>query len=327
MSARFYLGVDTGGTKSHALIANEDGCAIGFAEGGRGNPQVVGYPALTQLFSALVSEAVANAGISTGQIAGAGFGIAGYDWPADREKLLASIAPVGLYAQIEIVNDTILGILAGTKEGWGVAVVSGTSCNCRGLDRKHREGRMVGNGTIAAEGAGASELVFRAIQAISLEWTRRGPATRLTAAFGEHFGYSDRERLIKYLTNNNDWSKFSAAAPVVCNVAAEGDGVAHQLILWAGRELASLAIGVIHQLGLERESFDVVLVGSMFKGSPEIIETMNDCVRAVAPRARLVPLETIPVVGAVMLGLQQAGVDPLPLRENLMRTARRLHQE
>ena len=141
---------------------------------------------------------------------------------------------------------------------------------------------MTGNGYIAAEGAGASELVVKAIQAIALEWTRRGPATQLTTAFSEHFGYSDREQLMEYLTNSRDWGKISAAAPVVFQVAAQGDAVAGELIPWAGREL-SLAIGVIRQLELEAESFDVVLVGSMFNGSPLVIETMDACVRPVAP--------------------------------------------
>ena len=327
MRVRYFLGIDTGGTKSHALIANEEGCAVGFAEGGPGNPQGIGYPALTQLFSIIVNQAVAHAGISISDIAGAGFGIGGYDWSSERVTLLESIAPLGLRAQIEIVNDTTLGILAGATEGWGVAVVSGTGCNCRGWDRQHREGRVIGNGYLVAEGAGASELVVKAIQAIALEWTRRGPATQLTAAFSEHFGYSNREQLMEYLTNSRDWGKISAAAPVVFQVAAQGDVVAGELIPWAGRELASLAIGVIRQLELEAESFDVVLVGSVFNGSPLVIETMDECVRAVAPRARLVRLATVPAVGAVMLGMQQAGVDAIPLRENLMRTTNHLHQE
>ena len=33
-SMKYYLGVDIGGTKTHALIANENGQATGFATGG-----------------------------------------------------------------------------------------------------------------------------------------------------------------------------------------------------------------------------------------------------------------------------------------------------
>lgn len=34
---RFFLGIDIGGTKSHALIADEQGRAVGFGVGGPGN--------------------------------------------------------------------------------------------------------------------------------------------------------------------------------------------------------------------------------------------------------------------------------------------------
>ena len=44
---RYYLGVDVGATKSHALIADESGRAVGFAAAGPGTRQVVGYDGLT----------------------------------------------------------------------------------------------------------------------------------------------------------------------------------------------------------------------------------------------------------------------------------------
>ena len=42
----YFLGVDIGGTKSHALIADETGRAIGFGEAGPGNYEDVGYAGL-----------------------------------------------------------------------------------------------------------------------------------------------------------------------------------------------------------------------------------------------------------------------------------------
>ena len=70
------MGIDTGGTKSHALIANEEGCAFGFAEGGCGNPQGIGYPTLTPLFSTIVNQAITHAGISIGDIRARGLALA-----------------------------------------------------------------------------------------------------------------------------------------------------------------------------------------------------------------------------------------------------------
>ncbi len=39
---RYFLGVDVGATKTHALIADEAGAGVGFGAGGPGNHEVVG---------------------------------------------------------------------------------------------------------------------------------------------------------------------------------------------------------------------------------------------------------------------------------------------
>ena len=41
--SEYFLGVDIGGTKSHALIADAAGRAVGFGEAGAGNWEDVGY--------------------------------------------------------------------------------------------------------------------------------------------------------------------------------------------------------------------------------------------------------------------------------------------
>ena len=319
---RYFLGVDIGATKSHGLIADESGRALGFAATGPGNHEVVGYEGLTEAIRTVTHGALTRTGISKDQIAGAGFGVAGYDWPSEWEPTRRAIEPLGLTAPFEIVNDTIVGLLAGATDGWGVVVVAGTSCNCRGWDRDRREGRVIGHSWMG-EAAGASELIMRAIHAITFEWTRRGPPTRLTQAFIELTGARDVEDLLEGLTLER-YHLNAGAAPVVFQVAAEGDPVAREVVLWAGRELGSLAIGVIRQLSFEELDFDVVLAGSFYNGSPLIAEAMREAIHAVAPGARLVRLCAPPVVGGVLLGMEQVGLDPSPVREVLIQSTQEL---
>jgi len=319
----YFLGVDVGGTKSHALIADQSGRALGFGEGGPGNPESVGYDGLAQVLRAITEEALAGAGIARDEIAGAGFGIAGYDWPSSqREPALQAIHTLGLNVPLEIVNDAIIALLAGAAEGWGVAVVAGTSCNCWGWDRDRREGRMTGFSWLG-EAAGGWELVLKAIQAVALEWTWRGPPTRLTQAFVELIQARSVEDLLEGLTLGR-YHLHPAAAPVVFQVAGEGDPVARDLISWAGRELGSLANGVIRQLSFKTLAFDVVLAGRFFDGSPLLAEAMHETIHPVAPGARLVRLNAPPVVGGVLLGVEQAGEDALALREALIRSTQEM---
>ncbi len=263
------------------------------------------------------AQSLRAAGISRAQIAGAGYGIAGYDWPAEREPTLQAIRSLGFESPAALVNDAAISLIAGAPAGWGVVVISGTSNNCRGRNRQGREGSVTGCGPVFGEYGGATELVARAVQAVAMAWTRRGPDTRLTGAFLRLTGASTVTELLEGLALRR-YRISSSAAPVVFQVAAEGDQIAWETIQWAGRELGSLAIGVIRQLGFEQLDFDLVLAGSLFNGGPLLIEPLAEEIRAVAPGARLVRLTAPPVVGAVLLGMEQAEAKEPWVRKSLI---------
>jgi len=197
----YFLGVDLGGTKTHAVIANSTGLAVGFGEAGGGNHQGVGYEGMYQALQASVSAALQSAALSSKDLDAAGFGIAGYDWPSEKDKMIAVIDRLGLDVPYELVNDTILGLVAGAQDGWGVGVVSGTGCNCRGWDRQHtREGRVTGYGYLMGEAAGGTELAYRAMQMVGFEWMHRGSKTALTQIFITYTGAQDIEDLLEGYT-------------------------------------------------------------------------------------------------------------------------------
>jgi len=306
----YFLGVDVGSSKTRALIADEFGHTLGLGESGPGNHEVVGYPGLTEALHAAAGQALASAALRRDQIIGAGFGISGYDWPSETKPILQAISALSLQAPIQVVNDAIIGLLAGSAQGWGIALVSGTGCNCWGWDReRQREGRVTGDGIRMGEAAGASDLVYKAVQAVAYEWTRRGPPTRLSEAFLEKTGYDSLMQLLDALVTGQI-SLGASAAPLVFQVAAAGDPVASELIKWAGCELGELAKCVIRQLEFEKLAFDVVLVGSMFDGGSILIEPLRKTILDYAPEARLVQLMVPPVTGAVLLGMEAAGYKP-----------------
>jgi len=199
-------------------------------------------------------------------------------------------------------------------------VVSGTGCNCWGWDRTRRRiGRVTGHGLEAGEGAGASELVQRALVAMTHEWTRRGPPTALTPAFLEYTGTRSLDEMLeKVFTRRVEVA--APAAALVFQVAAAGDAVAREVIRWAGCELGEMANAVIRQLAFEALEFDLVLFGSMVGGGPPLAEPLRRTVYALAPGARLVGLTVPPVVGAVLLGMEQAGAAAPDRRETLIRS-------
>ncbi|MGE5223597.1 MAG: N-acetylglucosamine kinase [Omnitrophica WOR_2 bacterium] len=318
----YYLGVDVGGTKCHALISDETGQAAGFGEAGPGNHEAVGYPGLIAALQEVTGKALTSAGLVMDQIAGAGFGVAGYDWPSERQPTLDAIATLGLTCPVEAVNDTIIGLLAGSEQGWGVAVVAGTGCNCWGWDQQHRIGRVTGCGGFGEHG-GAGDLVHSAINAVAYEWSRRGPSTQLSQAFTQLVGAKDLPDLLEGLTMGKYYIG-SHAAPLVFQVAAAGDPVAREVIRWNGSELGELANAVIRQLNFESSSFEVVLVGSLYEGGSLLIDPMRETIHSIAPAARLVRLNAPPVVGGTLLGMDQGGLNAPQFRAALVESTRKL---
>ena len=315
----YFLGIDVGSTKTHALISDENGQALGFGKAGAGNHEVVDYPGLEAALLASAGEAMEMAGVSKEHITGAGFGVSGYDWPSERPPTLEAIASLELSCPVEAVNDTVLGVLAGASQGWGIAVVAGTGNNCWGWDAQHRTGRVTGMCGGFGEFCGSGELVWKAFHNVVHEWTRRGPPTRLTQAFLSRVGASDATDLLEGISQGRYYLDASAA-PLVFQVARDGDAVAREVITWAGQDLGMLVISVVRQLNFQKLDFEVVLIGSMFEGGALLTGPMRQTIHAEAPGARLVRLAAPPVVGAVVLGMQVAGIDAPARRERLIQS-------
>jgi len=199
----YYLGADLGATKTHTLIVDETGRALGFGESGPGNHESIGYDAMFNSMKQGLDQALRTAGLTKADIAGAGFGVAGYDWHSEFAATASVIDRLGINAPYKFVNDTVPGLVAGSEEGWGVVVVSGTGSNCRGWDREHqREGRVTGHGVLMGEGAGGTELLNRGMQLVGYAWTKRGPMTALADALIRHVGAKDLEDLMRGYTTD-----------------------------------------------------------------------------------------------------------------------------
>jgi N-acetylglucosamine kinase-like BadF-type ATPase len=97
--------------------------------------------------------------------------------------MVEAIESLQIDCDYQFVNDVELGLLAGSENGWGVAVDAGTGNNIRGRDQSGRTGRITGNSVYFGEIGGAGEMVWLAQIAVTHAWTQRGPKTKLTTCF------------------------------------------------------------------------------------------------------------------------------------------------
>jgi len=313
------LGVDVGNSKTHALITDLSGNVLGFGETGCGSYEVLGLDGMTQVLLQVTQEAIKDAGIDKTHIAGMGFGIAGYDWPAEKGVMIETIESLGIHAPYNYVNDAVIGLLAGSEAGWGIAVDAGTGNNVRGRDQNGRIGRITGNGALFGEIGGAAEMVWQAQIAVTYAWTKRGPKTRLTNLFLDYGDVHNEEALIEGLAME-EITLSPAIAREIFHLAADGDAVASSIVTYCAKELGLNVNAVIKQLNLQEKSFDIVLIGSIFRAGEIYISPFREIIQEFAPEAKLITLSVPPVVGSVMLAAEVIHHQSDTLRTRLIKS-------
>jgi N-acetylmuramic acid 6-phosphate etherase len=261
-----YLGIDGGGTHTVALLASASGDIVGRGTAGPSNRQAVGTERAQATLDEAVSAAFQSAGLPRGPVASACLGLAGADRPDDQTALREWAERVQLAARVEVTSDAAILLAAGTPHGWGLVLIAGTGSIAFGRTADGRRARAGGWGHLLGDEGSAYALVIQALQAVVRAADSRGPATRLTECFLNHWGLTGPQDLIAAVyRSGRDRADFAALAPLVIETAAD-DAVAAGIVEQGARELARAGESVVRQFGW-RGSIPLALAGGLLLGN------------------------------------------------------------
>jgi N-acetylglucosamine kinase-like BadF-type ATPase len=304
-----YLGIDAGGTKTHAIVADDAGHILGAGRAGSANWESVTLEGTYRVLSRAIESALQEAHIQLSDISAAGYGLAGLDWPNDEVRLRAVVDRLGISGPQILVNDAFVALRAGATEGVGVAAVAGTGTAITGRNRQGELFRTFALGAAWGDFGSGHDIAELATRAVIHAYTGRGQPTMLTERLVAVYGARDilemAERISRGLADNVDgW-----LAPLVFAAANEGDAVAQEIVRSAGEELGRNAGAVARRLGMAGEPFDLVMGGSIFSANEsQLPDMLLRYAREYAPLARPVRLFGSPAVGGVLLAMDAAGV-------------------
>jgi N-acetylglucosamine kinase-like BadF-type ATPase len=312
------LGIDAGGTKTVALLADADGRIIGEGRAGAANLQTEGELEVEKILHTVIDRATDGWPQPPAAVC---LGMAGVDREDDARIIGGIVRRLGFRSHALIVNDALIALVAGAGASPGVVVISGTGSIAYGLSPHHVAARAGGWGpTLGDEGSGYW-IGRRALAAVMRELDQRGPRTALTPLVLQHFGLPRPEALVAEIYHQPQGRRAVASLGSVVEAAREeGDPVAIDIMTHAADELAISAASVIGRLDMRGEQFPILLAGGMLSRgirdqAPGIADQgsgtwlaseLRRRMAEVAPRATVGPLTQEPAVGAVRLAIAEA---------------------
>ena len=298
------LGIDSGGTKTVCLLADERGLILSEGRGPGANLHTAGEVAVERVLADVIAQAIGDREIVPAAIC---LGIAGVDRDDEMRTIRAIMGRIGTDSRVLVVNDALIALVAGAKDAPGIVIIAGTGSIVYGHNAGGEAARAGGWGHMIGDEGSGYWIGREALAAVMRASDGRGPATRLTGEILTHLNLNDESRLPR-IVYDRESPRMTVAAlgPIVQEVAAQGDAVATRILERAAEELVLAARSVASRLEMRGDAFTFFLAGGVFRVVPWLAEELPRRLAEVAPRCQVQLLHEEPAVGAVWLALAEA---------------------
>jgi N-acetylglucosamine kinase-like BadF-type ATPase len=304
------LGIDGGGTKTHALALDDQGRTIGVGVSGPSNYHVVGLSTALKQFADAAAQALGDrqADFTVGCLAAC-------DAPRDEKILTSEILKLGFTREVKCFNDAFAPLRAGSRHPYGVAVICGTGYNACGIAPDGRRAQLNSLGPLTGDWGGGYDVAEAAIGAAFRAEDLRGEPTILVDVVRSYFNVPSLSDLADQIVGSDlDRYHIGRMSAKVFEAADAGDAVARSIIIRLADEMFLGASAMIKQLGLQTLDLDVTLSGGLTRGKgPLLLDTISARLAELYPLAKLQQVKVPPVVGAAMLAYDAMNITVSPV--------------
>ena len=291
------LGIDGGGTKTHAILVDLDGKILATAANGGANWERIGLQAVGKSLDELISKAISNAKISREDIVASTLALAGIDWAEDEALFAPVIQGLGLSGRCTLVNDSVAALFAGIPEGIGCVSIAGTGGKTAGSDGEQTIQTM---GMQLGEGGGAGQLVDLALDSIARAHHGTAVKTKMYSSIPKAAGFDDPEVFFIAIARGRVRLDESLA-PLIFDLASGGDAVALDVVNRVAKQHAIDVSGIATQLNFQTKPITVIRAGGLHTAGCTVFDaTFEAEVKHLLGSAQVRVLDVAPVFGAVI---------------------------
>ena len=316
------LGIDGGGTKTHAVLVDLHGNILGTAANGGANWERIGLAAVEKSLDELINTVLVKANTAREDIAASTFALAGIDWHEDEELFAPIVKTLDLQGRSNLVNDSIAALFAGIPDGIGCVSIAGTGGKTAGSDGDTTLQTM---GMELGEGGGAGQLINLALDSIARMHHGSAKSTQMYLRIPKAVGFSSPEDFFMSIARGRVRLD-ERLSPLIFELAVSGDTAALDVVNRVAHQHAIDIHGIATQLNFHHKPITVIRAGGLHTAGCAVFDaTFESEVKRLLGNAHVHVLDIAPAFGAVIHAAHKFfGALAPEFLENLLAAARKV---
>jgi len=301
------IGIDGGGSKTHAMVADEHGRTIAETVGPGSAVRPGRAEESANVISDVVRDALASCDMTHVTPRVLCVGVAGAGRETERNQLWQALVGRDLASELVIHSDFSIALDDAFGDGPGVLLISGTGSVAFGRGPAGATARCGGWGPVCGDEGSGAWIGRRALSVVTAAADGREPETALTGAILTAAQINETSDLIGWAANAPP-SQLASLAPVVLSVADAGDLRANAIVSLAVEELVLHVRALARQLfGDERAALPIAFSGGMLSRGTTLRKRLEHRLKSAVPGGQLRTDVVIPARGAVRAALRILG--------------------
>ncbi len=302
-----FLGIETGASRSVAILTDADGLLLQRIEGL--------VPANLRLLSDTgLGDLLCNIARQVPPPAAVGIGMAGVLNATDRARIQAAAAEIWPGIPCWSGNDLETALAAAgdppsAARATRVVVISGTGASCYGQSATRGDALTGGWGHLLGDRGSGYDIAVRGLRAVFVRFDETGHWPGLGRRFLRALQSESPADLIAW-AGSAQKAELAALAVHVFAAAAARDTIARGVIDEAAQSIAQTAAACAARLSRRGGTVEFVLTGSVLQKQPAFARKVGDRLTSAWPGAQVKPLLREGAWGAASLARKQHAKSP-----------------